>query len=422
MNNNTMEYQWREEIDLKIIRIPIGIDGINLSLIMLLGVLYPIIYWIVDNNRIYNKLNISYTILLIIFLSIDIFIFFFFFELILIPFFLLIGIYGSENKRIEAAYRFILYTLIGSLLMIIGIIYIDIIYGSTNIEYIIYKYNPLNTNNHYLWILFSLSFLIKLPIFPFHIWLPVVHVESPTIGSILLAGILLKLGTYGLVRYNIPIFNYNNSYYIPILLILILLSIYYSSIININQIDLKKIIAYSSIIHMNFSLYGIFSNDINGLYGALYSNISHGIVSSALFYLIGILYIRYHSRIITYYSGLLSIMPIYSIFLLLFIFHNMALPLSSSFISEFYLLFSSYKFNIFFSILLSFSLLFSTIYNIWLVSRLIYSTPIYIHLSLDLSYNEFLSLSTLLFFSFLLGIFPSPLLSLFSPYILPILY
>lgn len=425
-NFNSMEYQWRYSIGegIKIIRYTMGIDGINISLIILLNILFPLLFWIVEEDiNINKKLYICYIVLIFIFLSLDIIIFFIFFEVILIPMFIFIGVYGSKGKRIEASYRLLLYTYMGSLFMLISILYLYIINGSSNLEYIIYNIDsiPLKAYRN-IWILITLSLLIKLPVFPFHIWLPIVHVESPTIASILLAGILLKIATYGIIRFSLPIFSYLNTYYSVFIYIIVLLSIYYAALINIRQIDLKKIIAYSSIVHMNFALFGLFSNDINGLYGSLFSNISHGIVSSALFYLVGILYIRYHNRIITYYKGLINIMPLFSIFFFFFILHNIAIPLSSSFISEIYIIISSYKVNYIFSLLLTFSLLLSTIYNIWLISRILFSMPNNINFSLDLSKNEFISLSIFLFLSFFIGIYPSSILSLFTPYLLPLLF
>jgi NADH-quinone oxidoreductase subunit M len=423
MDNTSMEYQYRESIDMKILRYSIGIDGISLSLIILLNIIFPILLWIVYTPHIYNKLYYIYIVLIIIFISLDILIFFIFFEVLLIPMFLLIGMEGTLYRRREASYRFLLYTYMGSLFMLLSIINIYMQNGSTNLEMNIYSINNNPLVIYFLLsFIFLFSFLVKLPMFPFHTWLPVVHVESSTIGSILLAGILLKIATYGIYRFSIPLFTYFNNFFILPILILILLSVYYISFINIRQIDLKKIIAYSSIVHMNFSLFGLLSNDINGIYGALYSNISHGIISSLLFFLIGLLYIRFHSRIIYYYNNLANIVPIFSVCLFISILHNIAIPLSSSFISELYILISSYKYNIIFSLLLFFSLFFSTIYNIWLLNRLLFNNNYYINSSLDLSLNELIIIISLLFFSFLLGISPSPLLSLFSSSILSILY
>lgn len=424
MNNNSMEYQERLDYNIYINKYSIGLDGINISLILLLSIIYPIILWISNESRsLYNKLYIIYIIIIMIFIVLDLFLFYLFFELILIPMFIIIGIYGTKYKRIEASYRFILYTFSGSLLMILSIIIIGLLYGTTNLEYLIYNMQSSNKDTIILlWILFSISLLVKLPIFPFHTWLPIVHVESPTIGSILLAAILLKLSTFGFIKYNIPLFSYYNIYIAPILIILIILSIYYSSFINLRQIDLKKIIAYSSIVHMNFGLYGLFTNNLNGFYGSLFSNLSHGIVSSALFFLVGILYIRYHTRILTYYTGIINVMPIFSLFFFLFILHNIAIPFSSSFIGELYILLSSYLYNNYITFLLIFSLLLSTSYNIWMISRILLTTPTYILLAQDLTYNEYIILLSLLIISFLLGIFPSYILLLFSPYILPLLY
>lgn len=412
-NKNSMEYIERTNV--------LGIDGVSISLILLLNVLYPILIWISPNLVNVYKLNIIYIIIYILFITIDVFIFFILFELILIPMFILISLYGSPNKRLEASYRFVIYTYAGSILMLLSILYIYIFNGSTNLDYLIYNiYSNFNPIYILLSLLLIISLLIKLPIFPVHIWLPIVHVESPTIGSVLLAGVLLKIASYGIYKFTIPLFNIYISYYNILIYILIIISIYYICFINLRQIDLKKIIAYSSIIHMNFTLFGLLSNDINGLYGALYSNISHGIVSSSLFIIIGILYVRYNHRLIYYYNNLATYMPLLSIFIFLNILHNISIPFSSSFISELFILISSYNINIVLSILLLISLLFSTIYNIWFINRIIYNNNYYINNVLDISYNEYIILTILLFISTILGIFPNILLTIFSSSILMI--
>ena len=200
--------------------------------------------------------------------------------------------------------------------------------------------------------------------FPFHIWLPEAHVEAPTSGSILLSGILLKLGTYGFIRFLIPLFPYSFKFFTPLLLLICTISIIYGSLSTVRQIDLKKIIAYSSIVHMNFAIIGLFSNTIEGLQGSLFFMISHGIISSALFFLIGMLYDRYNTRVIFYYGGLVQVMPIFSIIFMLFSLSNMGFPGTSGFIGEILVLISIFSLNNKIAIIISFSMVFSAIYSI----------------------------------------------------------
>ena len=229
--------------------------------------------------------------------------------------FFIIGIWGSRQRKIHAVYQFFLYTFFGSVFMLISIIIIYLHIGTTAIYFIKNFYFSEN-RQLIIWLGLFLGFSIKVPMIPFHIWLPEAHVEAPTTGSILLAGILLKLGTYGFIRFLIPLFPYALKFFTPFVFVICLISIIYGSFSTIRQIDLKKIIAYSSVAHMNFILIGLFSVDPIAISGSIYLMLSHGLVSSGLFICVGILYDRYHTRLLEYYGGLVNYMPLFSSFFL----------------------------------------------------------------------------------------------------------
>lgn len=435
MNNNSNEYQYREIIDLDYIRITLGVDGISLSLILVTTLLVPILILLKERNNPYEiedivkLILIMESMLIFLFTSLDLFFFFLFFELLLIPMFLLIGKYGSKEKKIEAAYRFIGVSMLGSLIMLITLIIIYIKFGTTNNEILLLKFYNFNFDHYnfyilsFFWLSFFLSFAIKVPIFPFHTWLPFVHVEAPTIGSMLLAGIMLKLGTYGIIRYTLSLFGDFNFYFLPIIFIMTILSIVYCSITTIRQIDLKKIIAYSSIVHMNYAILGFYSNEIEGLLGGNYLMISHAFVSCGLFLLVGLLYKRYHSRILLYYGGLVLTMPLYSTSMILLTLANLSLPLTSSFISEILIIIGSFKLNFFVAILISLSLILSTTYGIWFANRLLFGDfSKYIKESVDMTKKEIIAILPLIILTIILGINTKILFNIYSLPLLNLLY
>jgi len=258
-------------------------------------------------------------------------------------------------------------------------------------------------------LLFFLSFAFKIPLFPFHIWLPEAHVEAPTVGSVILAGILLKLGVYGFIRFSLVFCMSASFYFLPLIALLSILGALYGSFVAIRQTDLKRIIAYSSVAHMNLVLLGLCSFTYVGISGALLQSLSHGFVSAALFFLIGILYNRYHSRLLHYYSGLVHVMPLYVYFFFFFTFANIALPLSSSFIGEFLILNGIFESSAFLCFLSSLGVILCGSYSLWLYNRMSFGNLKLIGTRkyLDLTFNEFLLIFPLAIFVIILGIYPN---------------
>ena len=428
-NNNELGYQLIEEY----MNINWGIDGISLWLINLTLILLPIALisnWnIVKNDKKDQKMFI-YVILIIIiglilllnFICLDLISFYILFEATLLPLFILIGIYGSKFKE-KAAYYILIYTIFSSLFMILSIgLYIYIL---GNIDYI-------NINNiilsidlqSILFIGFILGIIVKTPLFPIHTWLPLVHAESPVGGSILLAGVMIKLSVYAIIR--LLLINLSDAViiYNPLLYTISILTILYIGLITLKQIDIKVIIAYSSIIHMAITIMGILSNNIIGIEGSIILSIGHGFTSPALFLLIGgILYDRYHTRLIYYYQSLATYMPIFSIYLLIAGLFNMGLPLSLNFIGEFLSLNGIFIYNSLFAILSTFSIFITTVYQIKLTTKLLYGyKSIYINIVKDINKRELLLLNILFIFILFIGIYPNLLVKSLNLAITPLLY
>jgi proton-translocating NADH-quinone oxidoreductase chain M len=391
-----------------------GVDGLSLFFILLSTLLIFLCIlgsWETVKHSIkeYFLCFIALDILLILVFSVgDIFLFYIFFESILIPMFLIIGIWGSRERKIRAVYLFFFYTLIGSLFMLLAILYIYNKAGTTNYEAVL-RLSFSVEEQKWLWMAFFLSLASKIPLFPFHVWLPEAHVEAPTSGSVLLAGILLKLGTYGFLRFSLPLFPDASLYFSPLVFTLSILGIIFTSLTAMRQTDFKRIIAYSSVAHMNLVLMGIFSFHLPGLEGSLLQSLSHGFVSSALFFLIGVLYDRYHSRLVLYYGGLVHIMPLYTLIFLLFTMANIALPGTSSFIGEFLILAGIYKYNTIAAILGTTGMILGGAYSLWLYNRIAYGN-IKIDYTLqfsDLNLREFSILLPLILGTLIMGIYPN---------------
>lgn len=400
-------------IDFFNINFSLGIDGISLFFIILTTFLIPLCMLISYENI---KKNIKeYFILFFIlefcliisFSILDVLIFYIFFESVLIPMFLIIGIWGSRQRKIKASYLFFLYTLTGSLFMFIAIIHLIITVGTSDYQLLFYNKFDLKYEKFY-WVAFFLSFAVKVPMLPFHIWLPEAHVEAPTSGSVLLAGILLKLGSYGMLRFLIPLFPQTSLYFSPFVFLIAIISIIYSSLTAIRQTDLKRIIAYASVAHMNFIILGLFSVSLQGIEGSILQMISHGLISSGLFFSIGCLYDRYHTRFIYYYGGLAHTMPLFSSILFIYILANMSIPGSSSFVGELLILVGIFEYNTVITVFSIIGMFLGGVYSLLFYNRICFGNikNNYLKIFYDLTYREILIHIILIFNIFLLGIYP----------------
>lgn len=399
----------------------LGLDSISLFFLFLVSLLFSLccIYgWY--NKVIYFMdylicLISMHIILLFIFLVMDLFLFYVFFESILIPLFIFIGLFGSKTRKIHAAYLLFFYTLFGSLLMLGAIFIIYSSIGSLNFL-ILYDSSFSFLRELLLCFAFFFSFSIKIPLFPFHIWLPEAHVEAPTEGSVILAGILLKLGGYAIFRLLLPIFTQACIYIIPFVFVLANLGIIYISISTLRQLDLKRVIAFSSIAHMNMAMLGLFSFNLIAFIGSFLLFIAHGLVSSGLFFLIGMLYSRYKTRLIKYYGGLVYFMPLFSLFFFLFLLGNLSFPGTINFVAEvliFYVVFILSDWSL---LIFSFGIFFCMVYSILLFSRIVFGLYLfkYFFFSIDLNRVEFNILFILFFFLVIFGFYPSFLIDCYS--------
>lgn len=389
------------------------VDGISfffviLSVLLLLVCL--LISWYLNYKIIIYLFSMFICVfcLINIFLTIDFIILFIFFELVVIPLFLFIGIWGSRERKIYAAYLLFFYTLFGSIFILFAFIFLFCNKGFSNFIYLII---PFFLENYHIILFFFIfgGFAVKVPIIGLHLWLPEAHVEAPTFGSIILAGIILKLSFYIYLR--ILIFNFKDIsfFLIGLIFVIFIFSIYLSSFCALVQIDIKKIIAYSSISHMNFSLIGLFSNNLIGIFGSFFMMFGHAIVSSALFSSIGILYDRYKTRIIYYYGGLVLLIPLWSLFFFIYILGNFGLPGTINFVGEFIIFLGIFIFNNFLIIICLFSFFLTLIYCLFLYTRIV--TGIirneFIRFFGDTTRREFLYLIFFSFFIFYFGLFPN---------------
>ena len=395
----------------------VGVDGISILFILLTTFITPICV-ITVNATIKNRLKdfliailILETFMIGVFCSLDLVVFYLFFEAGLIPMFLIIGIWGGE-RRVYSAFKFFLYTLLGSVLMLVAIISIYWITGTTDVI----KLYELGIDVKYqnlLWLAFFSSFAVKTPMWPVHTWLPDAHVEAPTAGSVLLAAILLKMAGYGFIRFSLGLFPDASLYFVPLVYTLSLIAIIYTSLVALMQEDMKKLIAYSSVAHMVFVTLGIFTMTQQGIEGSIFQMISHGLVSAALFLCVGVVYDRLHTRLINRYGGLVSIMPKYAIVFMVFTLGALGLPGTSGFIGEFLVLMGAFKKNILVATIASLGVILGAAYMLWLYKRIIFGKLINedVKKMVDLKRFEIVTLWLLVLPIIFFGFYPEPLIN-----------
>jgi proton-translocating NADH-quinone oxidoreductase chain M len=416
-NKSTAAFQYVEKffwIPILNLNFPIGVDGISLFFILLTTLLIPICLLASWDSIQFDlkKYLIAFLImeffLIGVFCVLDLLLFYIFFESVLIPMFLIIGIWGSRERKIRAAYFFFLYTLLGSVLMLLSVLYIYYQVGTTDYE-VLLTFSFSSLEQKIMWFAFFASFATKVPMVPVHLWLPEAHVEAPTAGSVILAGVLLKLGTYGFIRFSFPLFPEACFFFSPFVYAMSVVGIVYTSLTAIRQSDFKRIIAYTSVAHMNLVMVGLFSFNVIGLEGAILQSLSHGFVASALFLIIGVVYDRHHTRMVKYYGGLVHTMPIYIFIFLFFTMANIGLPGTGSFVGELLILTGSFKANTTVTFLGATGMILGGCYSLWLFNRIAYGNlkTQYFKNYLDINKREFLIFFPLILGTLIMGVYPN---------------
>ena len=417
-DKSTSEFQFIEEKNWisGFIKFKFGIDGISILFIVLTAFITPICI-VSCINSIKNRLKEFLIAILIlesfmigVFCSLDLVVFYLFFEAGLIPMFLIIGIWGGP-KRVYAAFKFFLFTLLGSVLMLVAIISIYWITGTTDVTEIILIKIPVEFQ-YVLWLAFFSSFAVKMPMWPVHTWLPDAHVEAPTAGSVILAAILLKMAGYGFLRFSIGMFPVASEYFVPLIFTLSIIAIIYTSLVALMQEDMKKLIAYSSVAHMGFVTLGIFTFTKQGIEGSIFQMLSHGLISAALFLCVGVVYDRMHSRLISSYGGLVNILPKYSLVFAVFMLGAVGLPGTSGFVGEILILLGAFQKNFLVAILASIGVILGAAYMLWLYKRVIFGKLEKKELTelKDLNLSESLILFLLAGLTLFLGFYPNLIL------------
>lgn len=405
----------------------LGVDGISLFLVLLTNLLGPLVV-LSAFNAVRERVK-EFSILLLVlqtgmlgaFLALDLFLFYVFWELMLLPMYLLIGVWGGK-RRIYAAIKFVLYTIVGSLLMLVAILWL---YFEHHAQTGVYTFNLLElyhttlTPGRQIWLFaaFGLAFAIKVPMFPLHTWLPDAHVEAPTAGSVILAGVLLKMGTYGFLRFALPLFPDAAVALQPVILTLAVIGIIYGALVAMVQSDVKKLVAYSSVSHLGYVMLGLFSFNLFGFSGSLYQMLGHGLSTGALFLLVGIIYERRHTREISEFGGLAKILPCYTAVFVIVTLSSVGLPGLNGFVGEFLVLLGAFGANRLAAVLAATGVVLGAIYMLWLVRRFLFGPVVHEENRRlkDMSWREGIVLVPILAFIVYLGLQPGPFLSRMEP-------
>jgi NADH-quinone oxidoreductase subunit M len=401
-------------------RFTLGVDGFSMPFVLLTTFLMPfciVASWETIQHRLKEYMVaflVLETLMIGVFVALDLVLFYVFFEAGLIPMFLIIGIWGGK-RRIYASFKFFLYTLLGSLLMLIAIIAMYWNAGTTDIVALLQHDFPVSLQT-WLWLAFFASFAVKMPMWPVHTWLPDAHVEAPTAGSVVLAAILLKMGGYGFIRFSIPMFPEASIDFAPLVFTLSVIAIVYASLVALMQEDMKKLIAYSSVAHMGFVTMGLFSLTPQGIEGAMFQMISHGLISGALFLCVGVVYDRMHTREIAAYGGLVNRMPLYGVAFLLFTMANVGLPGTSGFVGEFLTLIGAFQANFWVAFVATSGVILAACYALWLYWRVMNGPLVKPELQAikDLDRREILLLAPLGILVIYYGVQPQGILDAFA--------
>jgi NADH-quinone oxidoreductase subunit M len=397
-----------------------GVDGISMLFVLLSTLLTPLCIlasWDAIETRVKEYMVaflVLETMMVGTFAALDLVLFYVFFEGVLIPMFLIIGIWGG-GRRVYSAFKFFLYTLAGSVLMLVAILAMYFDAETTDIPTLLaYSFSPVMQK--WLWLAFFASFAVKMPMWPVHTWLPDAHVDAPTAGSVILAGVLLKMGGYGFLRFSLPMFPDASAYFTPLVYVLSVIAIIYTSLVALAQEDMKKLIAYSSVAHMGYVTLGIFTGGVQGVQGALFQMLSHGVVSGALFLCVGVIYDRMHTREIARYGGLVYRMPAYAAVFMVFMLASVGLPGTSGFVGEFLVLLGAFQSNTWAGFFATTGLILGAPYMLYLYRRVIFGPLVREELRsiLDLNKRELATFAPLVALVLWMGVYPKPFLDVFA--------
>jgi NADH-quinone oxidoreductase subunit M len=397
-----------------------GVDGISVLFVLLSTALTPICIlasWEAITMRVREYMVaflVLETMMVGMFCALDFVVFYIFFEGVLIPMFLIIGVWGGA-RRVYAAFKFFLYTLLGSVLMLLAILYLWYNAGTTDIPELFNVEVPRAAQT-WIFLAFLASFAVKVPMWPVHTWLPDAHVEAPTAGSVILAGVLLKMGAYGFLRFSLPMLPHASAEFAPLIFVLSIVAVVYTSLVALAQEDMKKLIAYSSVAHMGIVTLGIFTFNMQGLSGALFTMLAHGVVSGALFLCVGVLYDRVHSREIARYGGLAMIMPAYALVFMVFTMASVALPGTANFVGEFLVILGAWRVNPWVAFGAALGMILGAAYMLYLYRRVVFGriTRDDLRRLLDLSPREYAVFTPLILLTLWMGIYPQSFLSFFD--------